>query len=82
MLHWKCVHVWRKAQRCEEITKGHDGQNIKDSLCCQPIPVVLVLMFENTDKLSVILHRSKHTFVHLNGIYPYIQPLTNLFDLP
>lgn len=57
MLHWKCAHLWRKAQRCEEISKGHDGQNIKDSLCRQLIPVVLVLMFEDTNKLSVILPR-------------------------
>lgn len=65
MLHWKCVHLCRKAQRCEEIAKRHDGQIIKDSLCRQPIPVVLVLMFEDTDELSGIIPRAKqftHTF--------------------
>lgn len=50
MLPWKCVRLSRKAQRCEEIAKRHDGENIKDSLCRQPIPVVLVLMFEDTDE--------------------------------
>lgn len=35
-------------------------ENIKDSLCRQLIPVVLVLMFGDTDKLSVISPRPEH----------------------